>query len=150
MPPDFSYFQPPTVFIFGMKIVNVNSHSLTDYEVLDFLNEPIKSHLQKGIEFEDFRTMLHTTKKFLKNDMMPCSKQSFKQIQNVLQALMKFKLTKLEKLMLVNTRPFTIVELVPLIEDLDARFNTKDQDAILAVLEKCLPFERPKDEDEDE
>jgi hypothetical protein len=132
-----------------MQVLTVNSNSLSDFEVLNILKEDFGNHLKTDVEFEDFRTMVHSTKKFLSNEMMPCSVQTKQQIVAATKDLERFNLTKLEKLMLINTRPLSIVEMVPLIEDLEVRFTAKQQEEILSSLKKNLPFERPNEIDEE-
>jgi hypothetical protein len=129
-----------------MKILKVNSAQLSNYEVLELLQEPIPKHLAKISQFQEFRTAIHTTKEFLKDPMMPCSVQKQEQIETILEHLQKFELTKMEKLMIINTRPINVVELMVLIEDCEVRFSQEQQQEILTLLDEHLPFARPQEE----
>ncbi|KAJ3269312.1 hypothetical protein HDV01_001598 [Terramyces sp. JEL0728] len=98
--------------------------------------------------FQDYRTAMHTTTKFLSDPMLPCSQQSVDQIKEYKARFNDLKLTKLEKLSILNMRPTSLVELVVLVEEIDERFSEDEQQRILGLVE-CLEYERPQDEEQD-
>ena len=113
------------------------------------ITEPIPKHLMGPTDYKDYRTVIHQTTKYLSDPMVP-ARFSKEAIQGLLKDLMEFDLTKLEKLTIINTRPLVLVELVPLIEAIEARFSVDQQKRLLELLDKHLPFERPVDEEEEE
>lgn len=132
-----------------MRVLELNSKLLCNQEVLHMITEPIPKHLMGPTDYQDYRTVIHQTTKYLSDPMVP-ARFSKEAIQGLLMELMEFDLTKLEKLTIINTRPLVLVELVPLIEAIEARFTVDQQKRLLELLEKHLPFERPVDEEEEE
>lgn len=51
----------------------------------------------------------------------------------------KYKLTKAEKLQILNAQPQTIIELYPLIEELEARFTDGREEEFLAEILDIFP-----------
>ena len=75
----------------------------------------------------------------------PCSTQSPESIKNLMEALEPFKLTKAEKLQLLNLRPCSLVELQLIVEELDERLKSEeDIEKLLQVLKDTLPNEETK------
>lgn len=60
------------------------------------------------------------------------------------------RLTKAEKLTLINMRPISLPEMVPLIEEAEDRFTNEELEELLGLLETHLPFSRPVEEEEEE
>ncbi|KAI8895322.1 HRDC-like protein [Globomyces pollinis-pini] len=134
-----------------MKMLNIQSASLTNYEVLSFLNEEAtQEHLLKNPKFENFRTVNQYTKKFLMEPMMPCSVQDESQISAFLNAMLNWELTKMEKLQLINLRPVCLAELGPIIPEIQDRFTSEKQQELLDLINLLLPYERPLPEEEEE
>lgn len=90
---------------------------------------------------------MHTTTKFLSDPMLPCSQQTVEQIVEYKKRFRDLKLTKLEKLSILNNRPQSLVELVVMVEEIDERFSEQEQQQILELLD-CLEYERPQEEEE--
>ena len=60
----------------------------------------------------------------------------------MMEALEPFKLTKAEKLQLLNLRPCSLVELQLIVEELDERLRTEeDIEKLLMVIKENLPVE---------
>ena len=60
-------------------------------------------------------------------------------IERFLKESEKFKLTKVEKLQLLNQRPTTAVELQLLIENSEERFTIEQMDEVLDFINSSLP-----------
>lgn len=57
-------------------------------------------------------------------------------------------LTRIEILMLIDIRPFSLVELIPLIEEAQDRYTDKELEKILDLIRDCFPFVRPVEDDD--
>ncbi|KAJ3188081.1 hypothetical protein HK101_009223 [Irineochytrium annulatum] len=110
---------------------------LSNYEVLDFL-KGIDDAGKTAPEFEEYLTIkkevLHRRFAFAQVNKMliisPDISQSKDQIPKFMAAMEPFGLTKIEKLMILNSRPTMAVELHLLIEEADAgRFTEEQQGA---------------------
>ena len=76
-----------------------------------------------------------------------CSSQSPEAVKNLMEALEPFKLTKAEKLQLLNLRPCSLVELQLIVEELDERLKTEeDIEHLLLVIKEKLPIEESNKE----
>ncbi|KAJ3256836.1 hypothetical protein HK103_005080 [Boothiomyces macroporosus] len=126
------------------NIIKVLKSRVSNYEVLQFFSTPFET---VDPAFQDYRTAMHTTTKFLSDPMLPCSQQTVEQIVEYKKRFRDLKLTKLEKLSILNNRPQSLVELVVLVEEIDERFSEQEQQQILELLD-CLEYERPQEEEE--
>ncbi|KAJ3368156.1 hypothetical protein HDU91_000788 [Kappamyces sp. JEL0680] len=116
-----------------MKILKVNDGPSTDllrpvtivsnYEVLKLLEEHTETPVVGRVDpaLQDYKTLLHTGKKYLSDPMNPCSVQSEDQIRAFVQSVQGLGLTKTEILMIINSRPVSMVELIPLVEEAGER-----------------------------
>ncbi|KAI9256937.1 HRDC-like protein [Sporodiniella umbellata] len=131
-----------------MQIKNVRSALITNYEVLQLLEE--KQTLQKEIQKEDstveypenLRTVQFELTEFLKQT--PVSTQQPEQIKACMEALSAYDLTKAEKLQLINLRPKSAVEIYLIIEECEERFGEEDLESLLNSILETLP----RDDDE--
>jgi hypothetical protein len=126
-----------------MIVKNPNSSQLSNFEVLEFLKEPVPHHILLQLQYQEYRTCIHSCKEFLMDPMMPCSVQSKDQLVTCLSLLQPFQLTRMEELMLINTRPLNRVELMVVVEDISSRLGIEKQEELLAVLDQCLVYARP-------
>jgi DNA-directed RNA polymerase subunit F len=102
-----------------MDIINSHSAMLSNYEVYDFITKlPVSSKTDGS---QGLATITYETKNYLSST--PCSKQASEKIDALLRNLQKYKLTKAEKLQLINHMPSQPVELQLLIEEIDERFS---------------------------
>ncbi|QSL65293.1 hypothetical protein MERGE_002602 [Pneumocystis wakefieldiae] len=72
---------------------------------------------------------------------LPAKKQSVKQVCNLTKELEIYSLTKAEKLMIINARPDTLVELYALIEECEERFNLEQLQQILDLIHSKMPLD---------
>ena len=130
-----------------MKILRDYVQSLTCVEVLEILKEPIQSQsiqpsqFSKGKRQEKLATQVYQVKKYLQEPIMPSSVFKKKEIMK----LRLKKLTKLEFISIIDTRPISLVELTPIIEESD-RFTDQELIEMIQELDKILPFKRPEQE----
>ncbi|KAL2913674.1 hypothetical protein HK105_206834 [Polyrhizophydium stewartii] len=125
-----------------MEVVTEQAALLSNYEVLTLLraNSQPKTR-SKAQALQDLRTIEYETIKYL--EALPCGSQSQEQIQAFLSAIKTWNLSKGEKLMLLNLRPISAVELNTVIEECSSRFTDEQQAEILQILDETLPYTRP-------
>ncbi|RWS20582.1 DNA-directed RNA polymerase III subunit RPC9-like isoform X2 [Leptotrombidium deliense] len=119
-----------------MDIVG-NEKLLSNLEVLTILRE-MKS--KKRIkEQKNVATIAYETCKYLEET--PCKHQSAESVVNYLKVMKEkaFRLTKAEKLQILNQRPSTLIEVQLLIEENEERFSEEALNEMLAVVEETLP-----------
>lgn len=118
-----------------------SSAMLCNYEVYSLLMESEKKTNQPS----NVATISYETTRYLKDT--PCSSQSPEAIKNLMEAVEPLKLTKAEKLQLLNLRPCSLVELQLIVEELDERLKTEEEiEEFLTVLKENLPVEESNKE----
>ncbi|XP_046396339.1 DNA-directed RNA polymerase III subunit RPC9 [Ischnura elegans] len=119
-----------------METVEENAAILCNYEVLTLLEE-LRKQPKLGNRKNQLATIAYETTKYLKGT--PCCSQTPESIQNFLSALAPFNLTKAEKLMLVNLRPMTPVEIQLIVEESEERMSDAQVEELLEVIAAHLP-----------
>ena len=66
--------------------------------------------------------------------------QSEESIAKFLSLINDFKLTKVEKLMILNSRPTSLAALHILIEEHEDRFSMDEMDMLLQYVRECFPL----------
>jgi len=115
-----------------MEIVNANSATLSNFEVM--------RHLQKikdSRKNEQLATITYETVRYLENT--PCSFQTPENIRQCLKALEPFNLNKNEKLMLINSPPTTALEIQLMIEESEERLTEEQVEQILQIMLQYFP-----------
>lgn len=127
-----------------MEIVNEKAALLSNYEVYAVLKElqassEHKSNLKKHAPHhkKNLATIAYETTKYL--EKTPCVHQDADCIERFLRAVDPFKLTKAEKLHLLNHRPSTAVEIQLLIEESEERLSEDEIDKLLDIVASVLP-----------
>ncbi|ESQ31618.1 hypothetical protein EUTSA_v10005100mg [Eutrema salsugineum] len=132
-----------------MKIVKENAGTLTNFEVLDFLNS-------RGASRDTTRVIAPIAKSEYKVydylvETAACT-QTRESVNEFADKCKAFKVWKAEILNIINLRPSSIVELMPIIETPDNR--EIDSDGILELVQDLLPplpsLETPKGNNEEE
>ncbi|XP_077297229.1 RNA polymerase III subunit I isoform X1 [Arctopsyche grandis] len=122
-----------------MEIVNANSASLCNFEVMQILQQ-IKDNTQKKYKKEgSLATVTYETLRYLQDTQ--CKNQSEEQITKVMEALKPFKLTKTEKLMIVNTPPRSPLEIQLIVQESEERLTEKEVEEIIAIVAGAFPPE---------
>ncbi|KAK0086542.1 hypothetical protein PV325_002990 [Microctonus aethiopoides] len=129
-----------------MEVVTERSAFLSNYEVLDMLKSIKENKKQKTRN--QLATITYQTIRHLEDT--PCKKQTPEIIKNFMTAIEPFKLTKCEKLTILNLCPKTAVELQLIIEDSEERINEEEIKALLDLvvthLDDCENEEEPMEE----
>ncbi|KAK2142612.1 hypothetical protein LSH36_933g00035 [Paralvinella palmiformis] len=125
-----------------MEVIDENAAKLSNYEVYSLLKD-----IQSGTNGQKkptkhqqhLATVSYSTLKYL--ERTPCTGQSAEVIQNLIKALEPFKLTKAEKLQLLNHRPSSAVEIQLMIEESEERLTDQQIDELLDIISANVPGE---------
>ncbi|KAL8571889.1 hypothetical protein ACOMHN_011481 [Nucella lapillus] len=135
-----------------MEVKNSNVALLSNLEVLMLLKDiqAGRNNQQKPTkDQQNLGTITYETLKYLENT--PCALQTPEHIAPFMQAVAKFKLTKAEKLQLMNSRPSTMVEMHLMVEESEERFaNDEDMERLKDAVVSTLPGPEPPSPEEEE
>lgn len=127
-----------------MKIKEANAGALTNFEVLDFLRSRGASKDPTRViipiapsEFKVYDYLVETAS---------CN-QTKEQINEFLERCKNYKLAKAEVLSMINLRPSALVEIYPIIEESEDRFE--DLNELVNLVVEVLP-EAPKQKNAEE
>lgn len=128
-----------------METTNPNSAMLSNFEVLALLQE-LKSQQKKNrtARHSPLATIIYEATRYLQDS--PCKLQTADHVRNFLIALKEFKLTKAEKLMLLNNPPTTPLEVQVMLEEGEERFTEDEVEKLLQIIQEILPV-APKEEE---
>ncbi|PSN46686.1 DNA-directed RNA polymerase III subunit RPC9 [Blattella germanica] len=129
-----------------MGTVNPNAAVLSNYEVLTLLQE-LRGQQKRSNTRSQLATITYETIKYLQDT--PCSQQSPEIIRNFLKALEPFKLTKAEKVMLLNNPPTTPLEIQLMVEESEERLTDEQVEALLQIVVDCKLASAPSAQEEE-
>lgn len=119
--------------------VNANAGFLSNYEVMKHL-QMIKDNTHKQqIRGGSLATVTYETLRYLKGTT-DSKKQTAPGIKKYLDLLKEFKLTKSEKLMMVNIPPKTELEIQLIVQESEERLSEEDVQKILNITKQCFPL----------
>ncbi len=148
-----------------MEIINKNVALLSNCEVYTLLKqtkEELASKLAKKKNLKDnasleinvdkhLSTIVYESLRYL--EKTPCVNQNTLAVSEFLKKFddpnYNFKLTKIEKLQLLNQRPSSAVELQCLIGDSEERFTLEQMDDLLEFIQTNLPINSESIEEAD-
>ncbi|XP_066595912.1 DNA-directed RNA polymerase III subunit RPC9 [Prorops nasuta] len=122
----------------NMEVLKDCSAYLSNYEVLDILQN-IKSNKKQKMTQNQLATITYQTVRYLEDT--PCKIQSPEKIKDFLQAIEPFKLTKCEKLTLLNICPKTALEIQLIVEDSEDRLTEEEVESLLHIITNHLEKE---------
>ncbi|XP_076066695.1 RNA polymerase III subunit I isoform X1 [Oratosquilla oratoria] len=126
-----------------MEVINSKSAVLSNFEVYSLLQD-LSQRDSKGPRSLT-KTQMHLaniafdTLKYL--EKTACRSQNPEVIHAFLNALKDYKLTKAEKLQLLNLRPTTPVHMQLIIEDSEERLSEEQVEELLDIVQRYLPDE---------
>ncbi|RUP45639.1 HRDC-like protein [Jimgerdemannia flammicorona] len=125
-----------------MEVLQPRAAMLSNYEVLNLLREQADEQKQylainPTMHFpENLATVQFEVTGYLEKG--PCSTQTPEQIEAFLTALDHWKLTKAEKLQILNLRTKSMVELHLIIEECEERFTEEQLEELLQIVQQTL------------
>ncbi|XP_045157076.1 DNA-directed RNA polymerase III subunit RPC9-like [Mercenaria mercenaria] len=120
-----------------MEVKNDKSAMLSNYEVLNLLSDMHKGQSKQSKLQTNLATISYEITHYLENSA--CSKQSPELLANFIKALDRFKLTKAEKMQLLNLRPKTAVEIQLIVEESEERLTEDQIYELLDLVKEHLP-----------
>ncbi|XP_054160153.1 DNA-directed RNA polymerase III subunit RPC9-like [Oppia nitens] len=119
-----------------MRVLSLKTSLLSNSEVLSLLKE-IQEKRRKLKDNKQLATIAYESINFLEDSAANTTTDD--QIQQFLIAVKDtFRLTKAEKLQIINQRPITLVELQLLIEENEERFSEEAMDQLLTLINNTL------------
>ncbi|CAG9784006.1 unnamed protein product [Diatraea saccharalis] len=92
-----------------------------------------KKHKREGL----LATVTYETVHYLQNS--ECKHQNARSIEMFLEAMKPFKLTKSEKLMMINTPPRTELEIQLIVQESEERLSEEEVRKIISIANEILP-----------
>ncbi|KAK3584951.1 hypothetical protein CHS0354_009635 [Potamilus streckersoni] len=124
-----------------MEVVNKSVAMLSNYEVYSLLTDIQAGRGQKKPQKsqQNLATITYEVVQYLENTY--CKNLSPEIITAFMKALEPFKLTKAEKLQLLNNRPTAAVEIQLIVEESEERLTEDQIYLLLDIIQKHLPGE---------
>ncbi|XP_060911245.1 DNA-directed RNA polymerase III subunit RPC9 [Labrus mixtus] len=125
-----------------MEVKNSSAAMLSNYEVFKLLTDLKEQRKDSGKNKhstgqQNLNTIMYETLKYLSKT--PCSRQSPEIVKEFLNTMMPHKLTKAEKLQLLNHRPQTAVEIQLLVEESEERLSEAQIEELIQTVSAALP-----------
>ncbi|XP_067678739.1 DNA-directed RNA polymerase III subunit RPC9-like [Haliotis asinina] len=133
-----------------MEVINESKSMLSNFEVLSLLTDiqTGKGQRKPNKHQQNLATITYEAVKYLEGT--PCKLQDAESIQKFMDAIKPFKLTRAEKLQLLNHRPSTAVEIQIMIEESEERLTEDQIYELLDLLAKYLPSDKEEEMEQDE
>ncbi|CAH0406291.1 unnamed protein product [Chilo suppressalis] len=120
-----------------METIKPNAAFLCNFEVMQILQQ-LKDSTQKKHKREgSLATVTYETVHYLQNS--DCKHQNAQSIEKFLEAMKPFKLTKSEKLMMLNTPPHTELEIQLIVQESEERLSEDEVRKIISIVNEHLP-----------
>lgn len=138
------------LLLFKMKVEVAREKLLSNYEVLEHL-EAIKkeNNWKPSADNRKLKKSFNPDLEIITRDILSylskstANSQSVESITGCMRDLNKFELEKIEKLQIINSTPYSLVNLYSIVEECDQRFNEVQCQEILDIILEHFP--QPED-----
>lgn len=129
-----------------MEVLNINAGMLCNFEVLQLVREMRSAQDASGSKkISKLKTNLanitYDTQKYLQQTA--CASQNPEMVRIFLEGAKDLKVTKFERLQLLNLRPTTIIQLQLVLEEVEERFSEEQMQSMLDLIAELLPVTAP-------
>jgi len=139
-----------------MEVTSPNVGMLSNYEVYQVIREvqskprdkSEKKKMNQG-SLVNMRTIAYETVRYIEQQTTS-NLQSQEVIENFLQEVAPFKLTKAEKLQCLNLRPTSEVEIQLIIEESEERLTEEQVGQLLEIIKRVIPGNDEEEGEEEE
>lgn len=122
----------------GTSMSQINTHILHNKTISTKHNRDGASEGDKdSTSRDDVTGLISGVRRYLES--VSDSRMDLEIVPQLLQQLKRYKLTKNEKLQIINNRPSTLAQLTCLIEESEERFSDDTMNHLLNVLHEHLP-----------
>jgi hypothetical protein len=137
-----------------MKIEEERAKLLSNFEILEHLKEIQQQNNWRATD-KKFKRSFNPDLEVITKDLSsylsktPAQTQTADKITQCMKDLSKYQLEKIEKLQIINSTPYSLVNLYAVIEECDQRFSEDEINDLLEIIHCHFPQQEAEQIEED-